>query len=238
VIGGVMGNAKNGGLNMGWGFFAPRLGLAYRLNEKTVIRSGFGLTTDPDSLRYLQHDLVAIQEYGKLIKLTGLTPQEQCPLFLNQADSYVNTGDYDHALRDLMSAEGVCTENPSKDDVKTRLAYMSGGALNDAMTFAQNSRFQAGQPPILEARRLQLEAMKAKLGRKNARLLPRDQWMAVHLGGPEYRVFLRQETPLPHSHKIESQDVYIFLVNLWTGKAKVEKAPAPQTAQRSGNDGQ
>ena len=32
----------------------PRLGIAYRLNDKTVIRTGFGLTTDPDSMRYLR----------------------------------------------------------------------------------------------------------------------------------------------------------------------------------------
>ncbi|MGP8246147.1 MAG: TonB-dependent receptor domain-containing protein [Bryobacteraceae bacterium] len=31
--------------------FAPRLGLAYRLNEKTVIRGGFGISTDPDNMR-------------------------------------------------------------------------------------------------------------------------------------------------------------------------------------------
>jgi hypothetical protein len=53
-IGGVLGNPANSGLDMGHGMFVPRLGLAYRLNEKTVIRSGFGLTTDPDSLRYLR----------------------------------------------------------------------------------------------------------------------------------------------------------------------------------------
>jgi len=53
-IGGVGGNPENAGLDMGHGFFAPRLGIAYRLNEKTVIRSGFGLTVDPDSLRYLR----------------------------------------------------------------------------------------------------------------------------------------------------------------------------------------
>jgi hypothetical protein len=34
--------------------FAPRLGLAYRLDEKTVIRSGAGLTSDPDSDRFMR----------------------------------------------------------------------------------------------------------------------------------------------------------------------------------------
>ena len=53
-IGGVGGEPENSGLDMGRGFFAPRLGFAYRLNDKTVIRSGAGLTSDPDSLRFLR----------------------------------------------------------------------------------------------------------------------------------------------------------------------------------------
>ena len=31
--------------------FAPRLGLAYRLGPKTVIRTGYGITIDPDNMR-------------------------------------------------------------------------------------------------------------------------------------------------------------------------------------------
>ena len=53
-IGGVNGNPESAGLDMGHGFYAPRLGVIYRLNDKTVIRSGAGLTVDPDSLRYLR----------------------------------------------------------------------------------------------------------------------------------------------------------------------------------------
>jgi hypothetical protein len=53
-LGGVNGNPENAGLNMGHGQFTPRLGLAYRLNQKTVIRAGGGLTTDPDSLRFMR----------------------------------------------------------------------------------------------------------------------------------------------------------------------------------------
>ena len=47
-IGGIMGNPKNGGVDTGHGLFAPRLGIAYRLNNKTVIRTGVGITVDPD----------------------------------------------------------------------------------------------------------------------------------------------------------------------------------------------
>jgi hypothetical protein len=53
-VGGVGQVPENAGLNMGHGFWAPRLGIAYRLNDRTVIRTGAGLTVDPDSLRYLR----------------------------------------------------------------------------------------------------------------------------------------------------------------------------------------
>jgi hypothetical protein len=54
VIGGVGGNPENAGFDMGYGSFVPRLGIAYRVNDKTVIRTGAGITSDPDSLRFLR----------------------------------------------------------------------------------------------------------------------------------------------------------------------------------------
>ena len=53
-VGGVGGEPENSGLSTGWGFFSPRLGFAYRLDSKTVVRTGAGLTSDPDSLRFLR----------------------------------------------------------------------------------------------------------------------------------------------------------------------------------------
>jgi hypothetical protein len=47
VIAGVGNNPMNGGLESHYKYFAPRLGLAYRLTEKTVIRSGFGISYTP-----------------------------------------------------------------------------------------------------------------------------------------------------------------------------------------------
>ncbi len=43
-----------GGYDVGAGQIAPRLGIAYRLNEKTVIRTGAGISIDPNSFRYLR----------------------------------------------------------------------------------------------------------------------------------------------------------------------------------------
>jgi hypothetical protein len=54
IVGGVGGNPQNAGINVGHGQFVPRFGVAYRLSDTTVIRSGFGITTDPESFRFLR----------------------------------------------------------------------------------------------------------------------------------------------------------------------------------------
>jgi hypothetical protein len=53
-VGGVGGNPQNAGINVGKGQLSPRFGVAYRIDERTVIRSGFGITTDPESYRFLR----------------------------------------------------------------------------------------------------------------------------------------------------------------------------------------
>jgi hypothetical protein len=44
---------------VGIGQLAPRLGIAYRFNDKTVIRTGAGISVDPNSFRYLRDDYPA-----------------------------------------------------------------------------------------------------------------------------------------------------------------------------------
>ena len=184
-----------------------------------------------DSLRYLQRDRAALVEYDKLLKWPGLASAELCSLYLNSADSSVNLKDYDRTLHDIMKADGLCVVSPAKEDAKKRLAYMSGSAGKDAIAFAQKSRLQPGLPTLEESRRRQLESLKARLGPKNAKLLPKDEWLAVHVSGPEYRVFLRQSVLNPQTRKTETRDIFVFLINLWTDKAKVEKAPAQPQGQ-------
>jgi hypothetical protein len=48
-----------GGYDIGKGQLAPRLGIAYRFNDKTVIRAGAGISVDPNSFRYLRDDYPA-----------------------------------------------------------------------------------------------------------------------------------------------------------------------------------
>ncbi len=47
TVGGLGGVPKNNGLSVSNTLFSPRLGLAYRLDDKTVIRTGYGLNFDP-----------------------------------------------------------------------------------------------------------------------------------------------------------------------------------------------
>jgi Carboxypeptidase regulatory-like domain len=46
-IGGLGGQPQNVGMTVSHKLFAPRVGLAYRLGQKTVIRTGFGISIDP-----------------------------------------------------------------------------------------------------------------------------------------------------------------------------------------------
>lgn len=50
IVCGVGGNPRNCGTDVGKLFFSPRLGIAYRATEKTVIRAGFGVNWDPWNL--------------------------------------------------------------------------------------------------------------------------------------------------------------------------------------------
>jgi hypothetical protein len=52
-IGGIHGNPKGAGYSDSY-YFAPRLGIAYRVDAHMVVRSGAGLTSDPDSMRFLR----------------------------------------------------------------------------------------------------------------------------------------------------------------------------------------
>ena len=50
TLGGQGGNSKDLGVTTSNKLFAPRMGIAYRLNEKTVVRTGYGISIDPASV--------------------------------------------------------------------------------------------------------------------------------------------------------------------------------------------
>ena len=47
LLGGVGNVPKDVGIKVSKTLFAPRLGVAYRINDKTVFRAGYGMTYDP-----------------------------------------------------------------------------------------------------------------------------------------------------------------------------------------------
>jgi hypothetical protein len=52
-LGGVGGVPSNAYMTTGPGQLEPRVGIAYRLTEKTVIRTGYGMSSDPYALNYM-----------------------------------------------------------------------------------------------------------------------------------------------------------------------------------------
>lgn len=60
LIGGLGGEPTDTGVDVGKGQLAPRLGIAYRVNEKTVIRAGYGISIDPNSFRSLRDAYPAV----------------------------------------------------------------------------------------------------------------------------------------------------------------------------------
>lgn len=54
LIGGLGSTPEDTGVDVGFGQFAPRLGIAYRATEKTVVRLGYGISVDPNSFRNMR----------------------------------------------------------------------------------------------------------------------------------------------------------------------------------------
>jgi len=54
-IGGVNGVSRDSGVDAGSGQFLARLGFAYRLTQKTVIRGGYGMSADPNNYHFLRN---------------------------------------------------------------------------------------------------------------------------------------------------------------------------------------
>jgi hypothetical protein len=60
LLGGLGGVPYDTGADAGNGIFAPRLGIAYRVGEKLVIRTGYGTTIDPNNFRSLRDAYPAV----------------------------------------------------------------------------------------------------------------------------------------------------------------------------------
>ena len=180
-----------------------------------------------DSLRFTGRLEPALDEYKGLLRSNALTDKEQCPLYVSRADAYVKMKKYDAALNDMLKADGVCLVDASRADAVRRLRFLNGEARPDAVSFAQRTKPRPDLPPFGELRRQELGAIAARLGPRNASYMPKDNWIAAHLAGPEYRVVLRQEVLNSRTRQKEVKDVYTFTVNLWTDAIKLEQGTLP-----------
>ncbi len=182
-----------------------------------------------DSLRFVRKLELALDAYAELLKSGIGSSRDQCNLLLSRADTYVKLKRYDSALDDMLKADGVCTDDPNRAEVVRRMRFMNGEARADAILFAQQTRSRADLPPFGELRRKALDSLAARLGPKNMRYMPKDNWVAAHLSGPEYRVVLWQEGLNPNTRQKDIKSVYAFMVNLWTGVIiRLEEDVRPQ----------
>lgn len=55
LVGGFGNVPRNDGIDTGSGLFLPRVGIAYRFRNSTVIRAGFGQSADPNNWRYFRN---------------------------------------------------------------------------------------------------------------------------------------------------------------------------------------
>ena len=60
LVGGLGSVPTDTGVDVGKGQLAPRFGVAYRLGEKTVVRSGYGISVDPNTVRALRDAYPAV----------------------------------------------------------------------------------------------------------------------------------------------------------------------------------
>ena len=81
VLAGIGGNPMNMGMQKNWKYFAPRLGISYRLNNATVIRAGFGVsyTPFPDNTYAYNFPVKQNNQYslGANAYAPGVTPQRR-----------------------------------------------------------------------------------------------------------------------------------------------------------------
>jgi hypothetical protein len=107
ILGGRGGNPKNVGLEPGLGNFAPRIGGVYRLNDETVLRTGYGITYNAMGwARPLRGD----QEYPVTI-FSNFTQPEQFGFYnrLEQGIPLITGPDQSTGRVPLPNAAGMVT---------------------------------------------------------------------------------------------------------------------------------
>jgi hypothetical protein len=122
VIAGVGGNPDNMGLHSQFHYFAPRLGVAYRLNDKTVIRTGFGIsyTPYPDNTWAYNFPVRSNNEYSQ----AQGNSYAQAALPSGLAPTFQNGFPAPQAV--VVPSNGILTANPTSAEFYIPLNYHNG----------------------------------------------------------------------------------------------------------------
>ena len=175
-----------------------------------------------NSLKFTKNYNPAFKIYRNLLSDKTSSKLEQCQILLNRSDAYAEVKKYNDALKDILAAQTICPAN-FQNDLKTFFGHLTGTSKEEAVSFAQKSRFKTDMPTIAELRKMEIADTAKRLGRKNRRFLPKDTWSAIHIIGPEYRVFLREVRINPLTKMKETKNLRIFKVNLWLNSIILEK---------------
>ena len=111
-LGGLGGNPKDLGMEVDKALFAPRLGLAYRINEETVFRAGYGKTFNPmpwsRPIRGFYPATIAYRDASS----NGFTP------YGDIANGIPAAPNPDLSSGNVLLPRGVDMRSPDPDDIK------------------------------------------------------------------------------------------------------------------------
>lgn len=152
-LGGVGSNPMDLGLKVSKTLFAPRVGVAYRLDEKTVIRSGYGKTFDPFpwtrpmrgrfplTIAHSDSGLISFIPYGNLAKGISLAPSPDISsgTVVLPRGVDMTTPDPAHVERGATQSYNVTVERRLPLDIITSVGYV--GTRTDGTYTVRNLNY-------------------------------------------------------------------------------------------------
>jgi hypothetical protein len=123
VIAGVGGNPLNMGLQSHYKYFAPRLGVAYRLTEKTVIRTGFGISYTPFPDNTWAYNF-PVRSNNSYVAPSGADNYQPAVLPNGLAPTFANG--FPAPAPVVVPANGILKPDPTTAEVVIPLNYKNG----------------------------------------------------------------------------------------------------------------
>ena len=105
VVAGAGGNPNNLGMQTQWKYFAPRVGFAYRVSDRTVVRGGFGISYTPfeDNTYAYNYPVRANNSYNQLNSYT--------PALLANGSPFTFEGGFPAPVPVTIPSNGVIVAN-------------------------------------------------------------------------------------------------------------------------------